>query len=269
MKTKEHATLLREQGLSYAEVAEQTGYSIDWCKKNLKTVQKNKQEKGAIAEAVVKAQSKDGITNGEIKYLVRSVYPVDGSKEQKLLEDKAISRFKTAINKEPYTVIRPYWMQPENAQISFNLLLRSIDDISQRMTDEVTSIRQALNLDMTYDNSLRYAIIKMLQGSTLAQEGLESHCDLLARTADNLERRNNDPQHFYAPISTCTEKCALNKPSGKKCIPDECHGAEPDCYDVQDVDMNDWWDRTDMDIDQLAGDWEAERMRNDKEIGAK
>ena len=220
MKTKEHATLLREQGLSYAEVAQQTGYSVDWCKKNLKDVQKNRHEKVVIEQAIKKAQSTDGISNGEITYLVRSIYPLDlNNKEYATMVEKAKARFKAAINKSPNTVIRPYWMQPENAQLSLNAVLSAVDNISQRMTDIVFDIRQSFGLDLSYDNSLRYAIIKMLQGSTLAREGMENHCNLLSEIANELDRRNRpDSCTFSAPLNTCLQKCALFPTDSEKCI---------------------------------------------------
>lgn len=217
MKTKEFATELREQGLSYADIAAQTGYSLDWCKKNLNTVQKNKQEKVALAEAIKRAQSQDAITNGEIKYLVRGVYPVDGTKQQEETEKKAINRFKAAINRADGTLTRPYWMQPEDARMSFKLVLGAVDIIQQHMTDVVTDIRKQLDLDMTYDNSLRYAIIKMLQGSTLVQEGLENHCDTLNNIANELEARNSEQCTDMHSINTCVKKCALKYPSVQKC----------------------------------------------------
>lgn len=221
MKTKGYATQLREQGLSYVEIAQETGYSVDWCKKNLKTVQKNKHEKTAVAEAIKKAKSKDGTTNGEIKYLVRSIYPVDGTKQQEEQEKKAIARFKASIGRAEDTIIRPYWMQPENARMSFNLVLAAVDEIQQRMTDVVTNIRKTLDLDNSYDNSLRYAIIKMLQGSTLAQEGLENHCETLNNIANALEARNGKTAP-NAPYNILSEKVhsddALKYPSVQKCI---------------------------------------------------
>lgn len=231
MKTKEFATQLREQGLGYNEIAQQTGYSLDWCKKNLKTVQKNKHEKSVLAEAIVKAQSTQGITNGEIKYLVRGLYPVDGTKQQEEIEDKAIKRFKAAINRTAGTIIRPYWMQPENARMSFKMVVCAVDIVSEKMTDVVTTIRKELNLDFTYDNSLRYAIIKMLQGSNLAQEGLENHCDMLNNIANILDERNSVPvptqeeMHRNAHYNILYEKVhcadALNYPSEESAFSDD------------------------------------------------
>lgn len=39
-KDKELAFKLREQGYSYAEISQESGYSVDWCKKNLKDTYK-------------------------------------------------------------------------------------------------------------------------------------------------------------------------------------------------------------------------------------
>jgi hypothetical protein len=190
MVDKVLASTLREQGMGYAEIAQQTGCSIDWCKRNLKGVSKNKSEKEAIKQCVSLAQSKDGITNGEIKSLVRSVYPFEDSKEYEIMEKKAITRFKSVINKSENTVVRPYWMQPRNANLSFRLVLSSVDIISQRMNDEVDNIRKILNLDIRYDSSVRYAIIKMLMGSGLAHEGVANHCEHLESVSCKLEERN-------------------------------------------------------------------------------
>lgn len=218
MVDKVLATRLREEGLSYADIAKEVECSIDWCKQNLKGVSKNSIEKKAIAEAISLAQTKDGITNGEIKFAVRSVYPFENNKEYETMEKKAIARFKDAINKSENTVIRPYWMQPENAQISFNMVLAAVDNIGMHMTDEVDHIRKTLNFNQSYDNSLRYAIIKMLMSSTLCAEGIENHCDYLSNVANKLEAKNTDDYTLSTPIYYSPSKCTLKQPTSEKCI---------------------------------------------------
>ena len=230
------ATCLREQGMTYKKIAEELACSVDWCKQNLKSVSKNSAELKLIDECIILAKSEGALTNGQIKYTVRSIYPVDGSKEQKDTEDKAITRFKTAIRKEENTIIRPYWMQPENAKVSFDLVLSSVDEMSQRMTDCVDNIRQTLNLDASYDNSLRYAIIKMLQGSYLVPEGLENHCTTLANIADQLEERNNSDYTITTPYIYSAEKSTLKKPSVKKCILDETDVLDGNLITLEDLD---------------------------------
>lgn len=215
---KQQAAELRAAGQTYQQIAESTGYSVDWCKKNLKDVEKNKDEKEAIKQAVKIAQSVTGITVAEIKYLVRSIYPQDGTKESQDMEDKAIKRFKAAIKKQPNTLIRPYWMQPEDARISFNMLMSSVDNVMISLSEQVYYFRRELNLDATYDLSIRYAIIKLLYGSGLTPEGVETHCDRLNDIVLMLEERNSDGMHFLHSINTYTQKCAPNYPRVEKCI---------------------------------------------------
>jgi hypothetical protein len=220
---KQQAIELRAAGQTYQQIAESTGYSVDWCKKNLKDVEKNKDEKEAIKQAVKIAQSVTGITVAEIKYLVRSIYPQDGTKESQDMEEKAIKRFKAAIKKQPNTLIRPYWMQPENARISFNMLMSSVDNVMISLSEQVSYFRRELDLDSSYDLSIRYAIIKLLYGSGLTPEGVETHCDRLNDIVLMLEERNSDTgtdegMHFMHSINTYTQKCAPNFPEVEKCI---------------------------------------------------
>ena len=213
---------LREQGYSYPKIAEELNCSVDWCKKNLASVSKNTQEKKAITQAIELAQSDSGITNGQIRQLVQTVYPYEASKEYEQIESKAMARFKAAINRSPNTVVRPYWMHPQNAQYSFSLVLSAVDAIMQNMTDEVNYISKQLDYNQSYDMSIRYAIIKLLLGSGLMPEGVENHCNTLSSIVDKLESKNivgesadcTDMHRIY----TCTEKCAPKKPSVQKCI---------------------------------------------------
>lgn len=85
-----------------------------------------------------------------------------------------------------------YWMQPNEAFESFRLVLSAVDIISLRMNDEIENIRRQLNLSESYDSSLRYEVIKMLQGSRLHSEGLENPCKMLENTAIKLTERNTE-----------------------------------------------------------------------------
>lgn len=214
---KARAIWLKECGNTNKQIAEELGCSVDWCKRNLVGVQKNKPEKSAIQQAIKLAQSQDGITNVEIINLIRSVYPKQEGKEYEVMESKAIARFKDAINKADNTIIRPYWIQPDNAKLSFDLVLAAVDNMSERMNDEIDWIRKKLDLSAKVDPSLRFAIIKMLMGSTLAREGIENHCNYLADIVTRLEDRNNK-YTLSATIDTYVEKCAPKPTDSEKCI---------------------------------------------------
>lgn len=234
---KTQAIELRAAGQTYQQIAESTGYSVDWCKRNLKDVEKNGQEKQAIRDAIKLAQSSTGITVAQIKYLVRSVYPFQDTKEHREMEDKAIKRFKSAIKRADNALIRPYWMQPENARLSLNLIMASTDAVMVSLNSAADHVRKTLDLDMTYDISVRHAIIKLLYGSGLVPEGIENHCDRLNDLVLTLEARNSPCQSEAGrtnvhPINTYTEKCAPKYPDPQKCISVELHQTE-----YVDIDM--------------------------------
>lgn len=187
MIDKQKATLLREQGSSYQEIADELGCSLDWCKRNLQGISKNSKEKDAIAQAIVLAQSTDGITNGEIRKLIYSIYPKENTEEYEEFEKKVISRFKVAIRKVDSTVIRPYWMHPQNAKQSVNLMLSAVDNLYMHLESEIDYIRKTLDYDESYDKSIRYALVKLLAGSDFVPEGVERHCENLSNAANKLE----------------------------------------------------------------------------------
>lgn len=223
---KELATQLRQKGYTYKEIAQETGYSVDWCKQNLKAVEKNSTEKQAIKEAVKLAQSNSGITQGEIMSLIKQSSPDAPQAEI----EKAMRRFKAAINKEENTVIRPYWMRPEAAQESFNLMLSSVDSVQQSMDDAVLYVRKQLDLDQSYDKSIRYSIIQLLYCGGLSLDAVVAQCDRLSEIVNALNYKNNNTTESTTPLSTLnnitTQKCTLFGTIDEKVYCVDLHPAE-------------------------------------------
>jgi len=183
MIDKARAIELREQGWTYKEIASELGCSENWCKINLKGIEKNTQEKDALDKAIKIATSPTGITHKEISDLVHTIHP----KEDIDMTNKAIDRFKKVIRKDPKAVIRPYWMHPDAPRESFNLVLGSVDVVMDKINEEINYIRQQLDYDRSYENSLRHAIVKMLLGSDMLPEGIINHCTTLENIVDKLE----------------------------------------------------------------------------------
>ena len=230
---QQQAIELRKAGQTYKEIAQTTGYSVDWCKKNLAKVDKNSAEKHAIKQAIKLAQSNDGITGWEIEKLVRSVYPQEGQTDRAYIDliHKAKTRFKAAINKEDGTVIRPYWMVPENGHTSLHLMLECVNSVQDSMDSCVTYMRQQLDLNDSHTRSIRFAVIKLLLDSSLAPEGVETCCERLSQIAYKLD--NPDDRVYLAPalmhtVEDYTEKCAPKKPRSEKCISAEMHNDDMD-----------------------------------------
>lgn len=189
MVDKIKAIELREEGLSYEQIAKELNCSIVWCKKNLKAISKNTNEKGLIKELTNKAQSKDMLTNGEIIKSLRTIYPNDFSKEKQETEDKAMKRFKQKIKVSGDAVIRPYWMIPSNPSAILYDVLREVHDFDLRMHEAINNIRSKHGLDETYIKSLMYAINNLTQaGNKGAPIAIE--LNRLEEIANELEKRN-------------------------------------------------------------------------------
>lgn len=225
---KELAVQMRQAGSTYPQIAEATGYSLDWCKKNLGGVEKNQNERKAVKEAIKLAQCYKGITNGEIQQLIQTVYPYEDSKEYEQLMDKAMRRFKASINRAPNTLIRPYWMSYGRPQESFNLLLQATDTIMQTISSEVEFIRKQLDYNDSFDKSLRHAIINMLYCGGKSIGAVTADCERYENLVNQLKDRNSGLSKVGGPES-CTDDAQVYY-SPKKCNPlspsvQECESA--------------------------------------------
>ena len=188
-KTKEFATKLRQQGDTYQQIADKTGYSVAWCKLNLKEVVKDTKNMDLMTKCISLAQRNEGITNEEIFSLVRSTYP-----ELTEYEDlQPISRkIKARLRQTDGCIIRPAWMVPNAAQMSMTTVLQAINTVELRLQDEIQSVMHSLNLDMSARYSIEYSIISMLAGGKyLRHTNTETICKRLQESIDMLEDKQD------------------------------------------------------------------------------
>ena len=191
MVDKIKALKLREDGKTYKEIADELDCSVDWCKRNLQGHCKHTKEKPSVEKLTKRAKLKHGITSGEIKMEVRKLYPNDFSKEDKENEIKHINRFKVKVRKDKDSIIRPYWLVPENAQDIFHLLLRKLQERDEQLQEDIDEIRQEFGLDTTYSDSLGYALVTMsAKGSSIIKRPVAVEIDRLANIVEVLEDRN-------------------------------------------------------------------------------
>lgn len=206
---KQRAQQMREAGHTYKHIAQTIGCSEDWCKRNLSTVVKNTKEKEMLAQTISIAQSKDGITNQQIRNVIRSFYPTTFSKEDKLLEDKMFNKLKSQLRKEEGCLVRPYWMQPHKANESFIALMQSTKLVSDRIEEEVAYFIDLFDLDNSYTNSVRWAIVSLTYAGSKFGTGTDaqSTIDNFERLVYELQNRNNTQLHIY---NTYVSSCAPN-----------------------------------------------------------
>lgn len=189
MIDKEKAVALRKQGLSYAKIAEELDCSEIWCKVNLKNVEKGAKESDVTKNLIRKSRTKEGVTSGEIKMALKESLPelLETTKQ----ETNAMRRFKSKITSKEGTCVRPYWMKPTEAPKAFQLVLQAVNNLDQRLYEDVQDIMQELNLDETYIDSITRAITQLSYGgSLLSPVNIRALCQSLEETANELERRN-------------------------------------------------------------------------------
>lgn len=183
MIDKQSAQKMREAGHTYKHIAQTIGCSEAWCKQNLSHIVKNTKEQDILAQTILIAQSKDGITNQQIRHVIRSFYPTTFSKEDKLLEDKVFNKIKAKLRKEPNCLVRPYWMQPHKAHESFIALMQSTKLVSDRIEEEVSYFLDLFDLDTSYANSVRWAIVSLTYAGSKFGTGTDAQS-----TIDNFEQ---------------------------------------------------------------------------------
>jgi len=183
---------LRELGKTYDEISKELGCSVAWCKLNLKGVTKHVMEDATVKKLVVKAKSKTGITSGDISHEARKIYPHDFSKEQVEEHEKNTRRIRTKVKSEDGTLIRPYWVVPDQAQAIFYSMLRKLQAKDERDQEDIDDLRAEFDLDESYVNSLKYALYSMSTiGSKILKHSVVHEIDRIGEIVEELEKRNN------------------------------------------------------------------------------
>lgn len=146
MIDKQKATELRQEGLSYQEIAKILGCSIQWCKVNLKNVQKNTKEKELIEKCIELGLRPEGISTIEIRHQIVKSYP-EMSESGGLTEDglKMYKKIKVKIREKDGTIVRPAWLVPTNVDQVFKAVIQAVDNIDRRVDEEIRGVMRVIN----------------------------------------------------------------------------------------------------------------------------
>lgn len=146
MIDKQRATELRQEGLSYQQIAETLGCSVQWCKVNLKNVQKNTKEKELIEKCINLGLRPEGISTIEIRHQIVKSYP-EMSDSNGLTEDglKMYKKIKVKIREKDGTIVRPAWLVPTNVDQIFKAVIQAVDNIDRRVDEEISDVIRVIN----------------------------------------------------------------------------------------------------------------------------
>lgn len=164
---KDRALDLRKKGLTYKEISSALdgAVSVDWCKRNLKDVQKEKITDVCIEELIMKATKSEGISVYEANAIIFK------HNQNKALSRDAIGNIRKKAKKtNPDCVFRPAWLDPIKPQESFKTMFAYIDHLIDETENMVRWYCDTYPL--TNPSAVRYELTKYLfpkiSGETLA-----------------------------------------------------------------------------------------------------
>lgn len=164
---KERALELRKKGLTYKEISSALdgAVSVDWCKRNLKAVQKEKITDACIEELIKEATKPEGISVYEANAIIYK------HNQHKALSKDAVSNLrKKAKRTNEDCVFRPAWLDPVKPQDSYKTMFAYIDHLINEVENVVRWYCDTYPL--TNPSAVRYELTKYLfpkiSGETLA-----------------------------------------------------------------------------------------------------
>lgn len=164
---KERALELRKKGLTYKEISSALdgAVSVDWCKRNLKSVQKEKITDACIQELIKEATKPEGISVYEANAIIYK------HNQNKALSKDAVSNLrKKAKRTNEDCVFRPAWLDPVKPQDSYKTMFAYIDHLINEVENVVRWYCDTYPL--TNPSAVRYELTKYLfpkiSGETLA-----------------------------------------------------------------------------------------------------
>lgn len=146
----EYAISLRKEGKTYreivglcAEIDPTESVTLDWCKRNLSEVEKQKpttfqqQEELCLKQITMLAVLPKGVTSTECKKIIKHNHKINDPEEVIKLYKKY--KQKVIVN-NPKAFFRPSCLQPNRAMSSFKSILSSGDYIYDVVADHVEDI---------------------------------------------------------------------------------------------------------------------------------
>lgn len=144
LNIKEQAESLRKQGMTYKQISEalEGKVSVDWCKRQLKDIKKEKISDACIEELVRMATKPEGITVYEANAII-----FKHNEGKTLTKDQIKNIRKKAQYADKGCLFRPAWMDATNPIESYKSLmayslhlLDEFDNVVRHYTDSYPSV---------------------------------------------------------------------------------------------------------------------------------
>lgn len=167
MDFKEEALLLRKQGFTYREIVEKLNYeiSVDWCKRNLRGVNKPKQDDACVSEIIALGLRPQGITEYEATGVVFKHHPNASKDKVRYLKGKAKET-------EPKCLIHSGWidyMKPNDSHKAMNaFVLHLMDQVDLMVDDYITTFPHSNKW------AVRHEMLKLAFSSKISPEPLSN-----------------------------------------------------------------------------------------------
>lgn len=192
-----YAVSLRKEGKTYKEIVELCGeidpdktVSLDWCKRNLKDIEKQKLSPEQAAEAVCLEQITalailpKGISSSECKLIIKHNHKLSDPEEIFKLYKKYKAK---VVSTTPEAFFRPSCLQPNQAMQSFQKILSSGNYIYDVVADYVSDICQ--QYPEVYSNAVRRELASIIFPELKLMGGGSVRCSYLERAVEALTER--------------------------------------------------------------------------------
>lgn len=192
-----YAVSLRKEGKTYKEIVslcsgidKYKAVTLDWCKKHLKDVKKQRLSTEQAAEVVCTEQITalailpKGISSSECKLIIKHNHKLSDPEEI----FKLYKKYKAKVMSEtPKAFFRPSCLQPNQAMQSFKKILSSGNYIYDVVADYVSDICQ--QYPEVYSNAVRRELASIIFPELKLMGGGSVRCSYLERAVEALTER--------------------------------------------------------------------------------
>lgn len=195
-EVKSKAIELRRQGKAYKDIALYLdgAVSVDWCKRNLQSVEKDKDLQWVVEQLVLdKAKTRYGCTNKEIVAIIQDVKgKLCVNEDDEIEEHVEVSALKRRLSSRDKDVLfRPEFINKHKPSYSLDLMLEYANELHDVLNQFAS--RYSLNVfgSECAINS-NYIIYELLSLShpKFSKWGVEQRCEYLSCVVKKLNERS-------------------------------------------------------------------------------